>query len=64
MSAKNGRKGVSLVINNLGLFESDVDNEWDLLDTGSTLASLGKKQSSSSHKSDSSTKKKIWHLKQ
>ncbi len=54
----NGGKGVPLVINNLVLFESDVDNEWELLDTGSTLASSGKKQSSSSHKSDSSTRKK------
>jgi hypothetical protein len=56
MSAKNGGKGVPLVINNLALFESDIDNEWDLLDTGSTLASSGKKQSSSSCKSDSSNK--------
>jgi hypothetical protein len=58
MSAKNGGKGVPLVINNLVLLESDVNNEWDLLDTGSTLASSGKKQSSSSRKSDSSTKQK------
>jgi hypothetical protein len=58
MSAKNGGKGVPLVINNLVLFESDVDNEWDLLDTGFTLASSQKKQSSSSRKSDSSTNKK------
>ncbi len=43
MSAKNGGKGVPLVINKSVLFESDVDNEWDLLDTGSTLASSGKK---------------------
>jgi hypothetical protein len=56
MSAKNGGKGVPLVINNLELFESDVDDEWDLSETGSTLAFLGKKQSSSSCKSDSSTK--------
>ncbi len=32
MSAKNGGKGVPLVINNLVIFESDVDNEWDFLD--------------------------------
>jgi hypothetical protein len=48
MSAKNGGKGVPSVIRNLVLFESDVDDEWDLSDIGSTLASLGKKQSSSS----------------
>jgi hypothetical protein len=64
MSAGNGGKGVPLVINNLVLFESDVDNEWDLSDTGSTLASSVKKQSSSSRKSDSSTKNNIWHLEQ
>jgi hypothetical protein len=57
MSAKNGGKGVPSAINNLVLFECDVDNEWELSDTGSTLASSGKKQSSSSRKSDSSTKK-------
>ncbi len=37
-------------------FESDFEDEWDLSETGSTLASLGKKQSRSSRKSDSSPK--------
>ncbi len=38
MPANNGGKGVPLVMNNFVLFESDVDDEWDLSDTGSTLA--------------------------
>ncbi len=56
MSVKNGGKCVPSVINNLVEFESDFEDEWDLSETGSTLASLGKKQSSSSRKSDSSPK--------
>ncbi len=56
MSAKNGGKGISSVINNLAQFESDFEDEWDLSETGSTRASSGKKQSSSSRKSDSSPK--------
>jgi hypothetical protein len=59
MCAKNGRKGFPLVINNSGLFESDVDViNGTFLDTGSTLASSGKEQSSSSYKSATSTKTK------
>ena len=56
MSAKNGGKGVPLVINNSALFESDVDDEWDFFNTGSSLASSAKKQSRSSRKSVTSTK--------
>jgi hypothetical protein len=55
ISAKNGGKYVPLVINISGLFDSDVDNEWDLSHTGSFLASSAKKQSSSSQKSATST---------
>jgi hypothetical protein len=53
MMAKNGGKGVSLVINNSSLFDSDFSDEFGVgvySDIGSSLASSAKKQSKSSLK--------------
>jgi hypothetical protein len=61
MSAKNDGEGVPSVINNSWNFDSNDDDEGEFSDTGSSLASSAKKQSS--RKSDTSTRsaKKMKH---